>query len=65
MIFGWVALVPEHPLRLGRAQCLDKSKILAINGSLLLDILEKDPKSGFLVMKRLCSLIASTFVEKP
>ena len=65
MIFGWVALVPEHPHRLGRAQCLENSKILAINGDLLLGILEKDPQSGFLVMKRLCSLIASTFVEKP
>ena len=65
MIFGWVALVPEHPHRLGRAQCLENSKVLAINGDLLLGILEKDPQSGYLVMKRLCSLIASTFVEKP
>ena len=65
MIFGWVALVPEHPHRLGRAQCLDNSKILAINGDVLLGILEKDPQSGFLVMKRLCSLIASTFIGKP
>ena len=64
MIFGWVALVPEHPHRLGRAQCLENSKILSINGDKLLGILEKDTQSGFLVMKRLCSLIASTFVEK-
>ena len=65
MIFGWVALVPEHPHRLGRAQCLENSKVLQINGDLLLGILEKDPQSGFLVMKRLCSLIASTFIGKP
>ena len=65
MMFGWVALVPEHPHRLGRAQCLENSKVLAIDGDLLLGILEKDPKSGFLVMKRLCSLITSTFYEKP
>jgi CRP-like cAMP-binding protein len=65
MIFGWVALVPEHPNRLGRAQCLENSKILSINGAALLSILENDTQSGFLVMKRLCSLIASTFVEKP
>ena len=64
MIFGWVALVPEHPHRLGRAQCLENSKILSINGDKLLGILEKDTQSGFLVLKRLCSLIASTFVEK-
>ncbi len=65
MIFGWVALVPEHPLRLGTAQCLENSKILSINGDTLLKILDQDTPSGFLVMKRLCSLIASTFVEKP
>lgn len=65
MIFGWVALVPGHPHRLGTAQCLEDSKILSINGEALLGILEQDTKSGFLVMKRLCTLIASTFVEKP
>ena len=65
MIFGWVALVPEYPRRLGLAQCQENSKILAINGDLLLGILGKDPDSGFLVMKRLCSLIADTFVVAP
>ncbi len=65
MIFGWAALVPEYPHRLGSAQCLEDSKILSINGAKLLNILERDTQSGFLVMKRLCSLIASTFVEKP
>ncbi len=64
MIFGWAALVPEHPRRLGSAKCLEDSKLLVINGDALLDILGRHPKSGFLVMKRLCSLIASTFVEK-
>ena len=65
MIFGWAALVPEYPHRLGSAQCLEDSKILSINGAKLLAILERDTQSGFLVMKRLCSLIANTFVEKP
>ena len=65
MIFGWVPLVPEHPRRLGSAQCLENSKILSINGDKLLAILANDTQSGFLVMKSLCSLIASTFVAKP
>ena len=64
MIFGWAALVPEHPRRLGSAKCLEDCKLLAIDGDALLDILGRHPKSGFLVMKRLTSLIASTFVEK-
>lgn len=65
MIFGWIALVPEHPNRIGSAQCLENAKILSIKGDKLLAILDKDSQSGFLVMKRLCSLIASTFIEKP
>ena len=65
MIFGWVAMVPEHPHRIGSAQCLENSKIFSINGDALLGILERDTHSGFLVMKRLCSLIANTFVPKP
>lgn len=64
-VFGWVALVPEHPKRLGSAQCLEDSKILSINGDALLGILKQDTKSGYQVMKRLCSLIAGTFVDKP
>ena len=57
MIFGWAALVPEHPHRLGSAKCLEDSKVLVLNGDELLEILGRQPQSGFLVMKRLCSLI--------
>jgi len=64
MIFGWAALVPEHPRRLGSATCMDSSKVLTINGDAAMEILEQDPKSGFIVMKRLCSMIASTFIGK-
>lgn len=64
MIFGWAALVPEHPRRLGSAKCLEDSKILSFNGDAVLDVLGRQPEAGFLVMKRLCSLIASTFIDK-
>ena len=63
MIFGWAALIPDHPRRLGSAQCLDDSHLLAINGDRLYAILRRNPESGFIVMSRLCSLIAKTFVE--
>lgn len=65
MIFGWAALVPEHPCRLGSAKCMDNSKVLTINGDAAMEILERDPKSGFMVMKRLCTMIASTFIDSP
>ncbi|MGD9669083.1 MAG: cyclic nucleotide-binding domain-containing protein [Hyphomicrobiaceae bacterium] len=64
MIFGWAALVPEHPRRLGSATCMDASHVLAINGDRIMDILTDHPQSGFMVMKRLCSMIASTFIGK-
>lgn len=64
MIFGWAALVPEHPRRLGSARCLEDSELIAINGDDLLEILERDPASGLRVMTRLCSMIASTFIRK-
>lgn len=64
MVFGWAALVPEHPRRLGGARCLEDSKLLVVNGDALMEVLAAHPQSGFLVMKRLCSMIASTFIEK-
>lgn len=64
MIFGWAALIPEHPRRIGTASCLEGSKLLSINGDDLLKVLGGDPQSGFIVIKRLYSLIASTFIDK-
>ena len=64
MIFGWAAVLSNSPKRVGTAQCLENSKIFAINGRQLLDTLENDPKSGFLVMKQMCAVIANTFAEK-
>ncbi|MCB1521397.1 MAG: cyclic nucleotide-binding domain-containing protein [Hyphomicrobiaceae bacterium] len=64
MIFGWAALVPEHPRRLGSAKCLERSQLLVLNGDRVMEILGSDPQSGFVVMKRLCSMIASTFIDR-
>lgn len=65
MVFGWVALVPEHPTRLGTAQCLEDSIILSINGDKVLALLDKDTESGYRLMKQLSSMIASNFVNEP
>lgn len=65
IVFGWAAVVSDTPKRVGSAQCLEDSKIVAIDGRKLLDILDSDPKSGLLVMKRMCALIANTFLDKP
>jgi len=64
MIFGWIALVPNHPHRIGTAQLLEDSKVLAFNGEQLTAILDQDTASGYSVMKNLCSMIASTIDGK-
>jgi toluene monooxygenase system ferredoxin subunit len=57
-VFGWAALVENQPRRIAKATCLEPSQLLKINGMQALQVLESDPASGFLVMRRLASLIA-------
>jgi|SRR5690606_6841148 len=63
MTFGWAALVDERPRRVATASCLEPTVLLAIDGRRLLEILEQDTASGFLVMRRLASMIARNFLE--
>jgi CRP-like cAMP-binding protein len=64
MIFGWAALVPEHPRWLAKAQCIEPSKLLIMNGDRVLSALRDNPASGFKVMERLCTMIARNFMEE-
>ena len=57
-VFGWAALLESQPVRIARATCLEKSTLLRINGRGALKVLEADPASGYIVMRRLSSLIA-------
>ena len=57
-VFGWAALLEEHPARIATARVLEKSILLRINGKQALRILESDPASGYVVMRRLSALIA-------
>lgn len=63
MTFGWAALVDESARRVATASCLEPTVLLAINGPRLLSILENDTTSGFVVMRRLTSMIARNFLE--
>lgn len=63
MTFGWAALVDERPRRVATASCLEPTVLLAIDGRRLLSILEDDTTSGFLVMRRLATMIARNFLE--
>lgn len=56
-VFGWAALLESQPVRIARATCLERSTLLRVNGKRTLEVLEADPGSGYIVMRRLSSLI--------
>ena len=57
-IFGWSALVPPHRLT-ASARCEGKADVVMINGKELVEFLEKDRRTGYVVMKNLSTLISS------
>lgn len=56
-VFGWAALLDHQPKRIAQATCLEKSTVLRLNGKETLDVLAADPVSGYLVMRKLSTLI--------
>ena len=57
-VFGWNAMLENQPSRIARASCLEKSVVLRLSGKETLQILDADPVSGFIVMRKLSNLIA-------
>lgn len=57
-VFGWAALLENQPQRIASARVLEKSTLLRLNGKQVLELLESDPASGYVVMRRLSGLIA-------
>ena len=57
-VFGWAALLENHPQRIASARALEDSTVLRIDGRQALKVLEADPAAGFVVMRRLSGLIA-------
>ncbi len=57
-VFGWAALLEGYTARIASARCLEDSVLLRVNGRQALQLLEADPGSGFVVMRRLAALIA-------
>lgn len=64
MVFGWAALVSGQPRRLAKSEAIEPSTVLAINGDQLLEVIEQDPASGFVVMQRVAAMIARNFMEQ-
>ncbi len=55
--FGWAALLEDPPRRIARAECMEPSSLLRLEGKEVLKVLTDDPTSGYLVMKQLSTLI--------
>ena len=63
MVIGWAALVTDQPRRIATAACLEPTRLLAVSGKELLDVLEANPADGFIVMKRLAAMITRNFMS--
>ena len=60
-VFGWAALLEQYPARLAKAQCIEPTEIIRINGDELLRLLESDPDSGDVVMSRFATMITRDY----
>jgi CRP-like cAMP-binding protein len=56
-IFGWSALVSSR-IRTVTAQCAQASTLIALPADGLRDLFAKDPTLGYLLMSRLCDIVA-------
>ena len=55
--FGWSGVVPPYHYT-SSAICEEDSQILVVPSEKLMQILEKHPEAGFIVMKRIAEIIA-------
>lgn len=56
--FGWSALVEPHTRTLS-AKCLERTKLIVLKGSDLLDLFEREPHIGYEVMTATAKLVGS------
>jgi len=61
-VFGWSALVEPNRYT-ASAECLKESRVIRIDGGMLMRLFERHPAEGLRVMRRLCGLIASRLSE--
>ena len=52
-----------RPVPVEAAACIEPTRLLAISGKELLDVLEANPSDGFIVMKRLAAMITRNFMS--
>ncbi|HEX9701602.1 MAG TPA: cyclic nucleotide-binding domain-containing protein [Rhodospirillales bacterium] len=60
-VFGWAALLQERPRRVATATCLEDSELYVIPGAKLLDLFDREKAAGYVVMRRLATMITRDF----
>jgi CRP-like cAMP-binding protein len=63
-ILGWAALLVDQPRRIATVMALEPCRLLTIDGKALLQLLDDEPRAGFLVMQRLAKMITQSFLEQ-
>ncbi len=56
--FGWAALVPPHQ-RTATARCVERASLICLRGQDLRDLLEKNQRMGYVVMKNLNAILST------
>lgn len=62
-VFGWAAVLDEQPRRVATAACLEDSSLIVIPGGQLLELFQQDSSAGYLVMRRLATMITRDFLS--
>ena len=60
-VFGWAAVLQGPRRRLARTVCLERTETIQINGDELLQVIERSPASGDVVMSRFATMITREF----
>ena len=61
-LFGWSAIVEPNRYT-ASAECVKESKVIKLDGDLLMRIFEKHPSEGLVVMKKLAGVIAGRLLN--
>lgn len=56
-VFGWAALLEKAQTRIANAFCLTSCVVVAMNGNEILRLMDEDHSLGYVIMKRLNTLI--------
>ena len=61
-VFGWGALAGEMNYRLINAMCVEETRLVTMDGSELMKLLEGRPAAGFIFLRKLLAIVLNRMV---